>query len=111
MKTIANRRRHPRHIALFSAKYTVKSGTYRDLVRNVSAGGIYIIARRTIQDGQRISLRFPVLAFDKKPTVTGTVIRSQYQGFAVRFDNPVDEKICRDGQSPHIEIQRDPPAK
>jgi len=73
MNTTADRRRHPRHIALFSAKYTVKSGTYRDFVRNVSAGGIYIISRQTIKDGQRISLRFPVLAFDKKPSVTVTV--------------------------------------
>lgn len=110
MKTIANRRRYPRHIALFSAKYTVKSGTYRDLVRNVSAGGIYIMTRQTIQDGQRISLRFPVLAFDKKPSVTGTVIRSQHRGFAVMFDHPVDEKICQDGQSPHVEIEQDQPA-
>lgn len=110
MNTIANRRRHPRHIALFSAKYTVKSGTYRDLVRNVSAGGIYIISRRAIADGQRISLRFPVLAFDRKPSVTGTVIRSQYRGFAVMFDNPVDDKICRDGQLSHVEIEQDQPA-
>ncbi len=110
MNTTANRRRHPRHIALFSAKYTVKSGTYRDLVRNVSAGGIYIVSRRTLKDGQRISLRFPVLAFDKKPSVTGTVIRSQYRGFAVMFDNPVEEKICRDGQFPHVEIEQDPPS-
>lgn len=93
MNTTADRRRHPRHIALFSAKYTVKSGTYRAFVRNVSAGGIYIISRQTIKDGQRISLRFPVLAFDKKPSVTGTVIRSQNRGFAVMFDNPVEEKI------------------
>ena len=109
MKTIANRRRHPRHTALFSAKYTIKSGTYRDLVRNVSAGGIYIVTRRTIKDGQRISLRFPVLAFDNKPSVTGTVIRSQTRGFAVMFDNPVEEKICQNGQAPHLEIEQDQP--
>ncbi|WP_372680825.1 PilZ domain-containing protein [Desulfosarcina sp.] len=109
MNTIANRRRHPRHIALFTAKYTVKSGTYRDLVRNVSAGGIYIISRRTIRDGQRISLRFPVLAFDKKPSVAGTVIRSHHRGFAVMFDHPVEAKIGRDGRFPHIEIKQDQP--
>jgi len=109
MNPIANRRRHTRRTALFSAKYTVKSGTYRDLVRNVSAGGIFIVTRRTIEDGQRISLRFPVLAFDRKPGVTGTVIRSHYQGFAVRFDEPVEEGICREGQSPHCEADQDQP--
>ena len=109
MNPIANRRRHTRRTALFSAKYTVKSGTYRDLVRNVSAGGIFIVTRRPIEDGQRISLRFPVFAFDKKPGVTGTVVRSQDKGFAVIFDNPIEEKICQDGQSPHIETLRDQP--
>ena len=109
MNPIANRRRHPRRTALFSAKYTVKSGTYRDLVRNVSAGGIFIVTRRPIEDGQRISLRFPVFAFDKKPGVTGTVVRSQDKGFAVIFDNSIEEKICQDGQSPHIETERERP--
>ena len=109
MNPIANRRRHTRRTVLYGAKYTVKSETYRDLVRNVSAGGIFIVTRRTIEDGQRISLRFPVLAFDRKPGVTGTVVRSQDKGFAVRFDEPVEEKICQDGQSPDIEIKQDQP--
>jgi hypothetical protein len=70
MKAVANRRQHPRRTALFSAKFTVKSGTYRDLVKNVSAGGIFIGSRRMIEHGQRISLRFPVMAFDSKPIQT-----------------------------------------
>ena len=90
MNTPCDRRRYPRHISLFSAKYTVKSGTYRDLVRNVSAGGIYIDTRRSIHDGQKISLRFPVFAFDRKPSITGTVIRSHQRGFAVKFDTPIE---------------------
>ncbi len=92
MNTPSDRRRYPRHISLFSAKYTVKSGTYRDLVRNVSSGGVYIDTRRRINDGQKISLRFPVLAFDRKPSVTGTVVRSHQAGFAVRFDTPIEER-------------------
>ncbi len=103
MKLVANRRKHPRRIVLFSAKFTVKSGTYRDLVKNVSAGGIFIGSRRMIEHGQRISLRFPVMAFDKKPSVTGTVVRSQPMGFAVMFDHPIEDKIGRDGQVPHIQ--------
>jgi Tfp pilus assembly protein PilZ len=105
MKAVANRRQHPRRTALFSAKFTVKSGTYRDLVKNVSAGGIFIGSRRMIEHGQRISLRFPVMAFDSKPSVTGTVVRSQPTGFAVMFDQPIEAEICRDGQVPPADVK------
>lgn len=93
-----NRREYQRHTALFSAKYTIKSGTYRDLIGNVSAGGIFIYTRRDIINGQRITLRFPIIAFDKKPSVLGTVVRAQDKGFAVKFDNPVEECLPRDNQ-------------
>jgi len=93
MSTKPDLRRHPRHTALYSAKYTVKSGTYRDLIGNVSAGGIYIYTRRMIKDGQKISLRFPIVAFDRRANITGTVVRSHDRGFAVMFDNPIEERI------------------
>ena len=105
MNTTANRRRYPRRTALFSAKYTITSGTYRDMVRNVSAGGIFIATRRTINDGQRIGLRFPVFAFDQRPRVMGTVVRSQDKGFAVVFDHPIGERIGQDGRFSGTEIE------
>jgi hypothetical protein len=93
MDNNVNRREYQRRTALFSAKYTVKSGTYRDLIGNVSAGGIFIYTRRDIINGQRITLRFPIMAFDQKPSVLGTVVRSQDKGFAVMFDSPIKERI------------------
>ena len=106
MKTRSDRRRYPRNAAAFAVKYTVNAVTYRDLVRNVSAGGIYIGNWRAIKDGQRISLQFLVSDFENKPGVMGTVMRSQDKGFAVIFDNPIEETICRTGQDPGIEIER-----
>ena len=96
MEPMVNRRKYPRHLALFSAKYIVKSGTFRDLIGNVSAGGIYIYTRRAVARGQRITLRFPIVAFDQRPSVLGTVVRSQDQGFAVMFDRPIEERIPKD---------------
>jgi len=97
-ETQSERRQYPRHTALYHAKYTIKSGTYRDLISNVSADGIYINTWRTIKHGQRISLRFPVMAFDRRPEVVGSVVRSQDRGFAVMFDNPIEEMVCQEGQ-------------
>lgn len=102
MNAKQNRRRYPRRNAQFSVKYSVKSGRYRDLVSNIGAGGIYITTRQTIEPGQKISLQFPVFAFDRKPSVMGTVVRSQDNGFAVEFDNPIEERVCPDDKHPEI---------
>ena len=48
MKTVPNRRRYPRHTALFSAKYTAKEGTHRDLIQDIGAGGVFVCTRRKI---------------------------------------------------------------
>lgn len=90
MATIPDQRKHPRHPALYAAKYTIASETYRDAVENISAGGIYIRTRRAVEQGQRISLRFPIVAFDQRPSVEGRVIRAEANGFAVMFDQPIE---------------------
>jgi integration host factor subunit alpha len=106
METGSDRRRYPRNTAAFAVEYTVNEMTYRDLVRDVSAGGIYIGNWRAIKDGQRINLQFPVSVSEKKPRVMGTVMRSQDKGFAVIFDTPIEEKICRACQDPGLKIER-----
>ncbi len=100
MNVGSEKREYPRHTALFSAKYTVKSGTFRDLIGNVSAGGIYIYTRREIKQGQRISLRFPIIAFDQRPSVGGTVVRSLDRGFAVMFDHPIEGRLPKGVEHP-----------
>ena len=93
MKPESDQRQFPRHAVLFNAKYTIESETFRDSVSNVSAGGIFIYSQRAVKQGQRISLRFPVLAFDNKPSVEGMVVRSEDHGFAVMFDHPIEDQI------------------
>jgi hypothetical protein len=107
MDGITNRRRYERHSVLYSAKYIVRSGTHRDLIGNISAGGIFIYTRRDITSGQRITLRFPIVAFDQKPSVSGTVVRSQAKGFAVMFDCPIKDDIPTSILTPDL---HDPPA-
>ena len=91
MEPQLEKRRYPRRRAFYDAKYTIASGTYRDPIADVSAGGISIQTHRTVDHGERIRLRFPIIAFDQRPSITGTVVRSQEKGFAVAFDTPVLE--------------------
>ena len=102
MNAVPNRRQYPRHTALFSIKYTVKRGAFRDLIINIGAGGVFVRTRRTINQGQPINLQFPILAFKRMLSVMGIVVRSNSRGFAVMFDEPLEEKIYKEGQFPEI---------
>lgn len=93
MQTETDHRQYPRIPVLFNAKYTIRSETFRDSVGNLSAGGIYINSRQPVTPGQRIDLRFPILAFDRRPGVAGMVVRRDDNGFAVAFDHPIEERF------------------
>jgi len=97
MNTVPNRRRFTRHSALFSAKYTAKEGTYRDLINDIGAGGVFVCTRRKIAQGRSINIQIPILAFKKRLSLMGTVVWCNSKGFAVMFDEPIDEKIFNRG--------------
>ncbi|MGD9310742.1 MAG: PilZ domain-containing protein [Desulfosarcina sp.] len=106
MNTNKNRRQHLRHSAFFSVRYTVKEGTFRDLITNIGAGGAFISTRRHVNLNQTVSIRFPTFAFEKQFYAKGIVVRQNSSGFAVSFNAPVDEKICHEGQPPGILSER-----
>lgn len=97
MNVVPNRRRHPRHTALFSAKYTAKEGTYRDLIKDIAAGGAFVCTRRKITQGRTINLQVPIFAFGKRLSLMGAVVRCNAKGFAVMFDEPIDETLFNKG--------------
>jgi hypothetical protein len=97
MNTVPNRRQFPRHRALFSAKYTAREGTYRDLIKDIGAGGVFLCTRRKILQGRTINIQIPIFAFKKRLSLMGTVVRCNAKGFAVMFDKPIADKIFRRG--------------
>ena len=99
---ITNRHEYPRRTAYIIAKYTTKEGTHRDLIKNIGAGGLFVKTSRRISLGQSITLEFPLFQFDKPIQVTGQVVRRDSDGFAVEFDEPLDDLVCEDGEFPEI---------
>ncbi|WP_319406236.1 PilZ domain-containing protein [uncultured Desulfosarcina sp.] len=97
-----NRHQHSRRTSYIIAKYSVKEGTYRDVIKNIGAGGLFIGTSRNIAEGQTISLEFPLLQFDKIIQVSGKVVRREHNGFAVDFDEPIDDLVGKDGLLPEI---------
>ena len=97
-----NQRQHPRRAAYIIAKYTVKEGTFRDIIKNISATGIFVNASRTVAQGQPIELEFPVFTFDNLIRVKGVVSRISQKGFSVVFDEPIEGLVCKEGHFPEI---------
>jgi len=100
MNTVAHRREYARYSAVFSAKYTTKEGRFRDLTRDVGAGGVFISTQRKIRQGQRINIQFPIFAFEKRLSLMGTVVRCESNGFAVMFEDAIKVKAFKDGRFP-----------
>lgn len=102
-----NLRRFPRRAAFIIAEYTAKEGSFRDIIKNIGATGVFIRTWRRIAEGQPIELKFPVFDFEDQLQVTGMVARSTQKGFSVVFDQPIDGLICREGHFPEIVHESD----
>jgi len=100
MNSLQHRREYTRYTAVFSIKYTAKEGKFRDLTRDVGAGGVFINTKRKIKQGRRINIQFPIFAFEKKLSPMGTVVRCEADGFAVRFEEAIDVGFFKDGRFP-----------
>ena len=102
-----NRQEYTRRTSYIITKYTVKEGTYRDVIKNIGAGGLFVRTSRRISMAQSIVLEFPLFEFEKIVQVAGTVIRRDADGFAVAFDEPLSDLICKDGNFPDIVHESD----
>jgi len=65
--------------------YEIDNRTHRNFIQDISAAGVFIETSNSPAVGEKITLRFS-LADDKKPiTITGRIVRSIDNGFAVDF--------------------------
>ena len=108
MNPTPNRHEYPRRTSYIITEYTVREGSFRDVIKNIGAGGLFVRTSRRIATGQPIAMEFPLFQFDNMVRITGKVIRRDPDGFAVAFDEPLNALICRDGEFPDIvhEIDR-----
>lgn len=104
-----NQRQYPRRTTFIFANYTVKEGTRQNVILNISAGGLFVRTWDKVVPGQSITLQFPLFSFEQTIQVSGTISRIEPMGFAVTFDNPIGEMICREGHFPEIVHQGNRP--
>ena len=102
MKFIPKRNTFPRRTSYIITEYTVNEGTFRDVIKNIGAGGLFVRTSRKVAAGQPITLQFPLFDFEQTIQVTDTVSRITQLGFAVTFDEQIDGLICKKGHFPEI---------
>lgn len=97
-----------RRPAFIIVEYIVKEGVFRDIIKNIGPGGIYIGTQRSIASDQDIVLKFPLFSSEDIIEAKGRVVRSGPHGFAVTLDAPIDDLIGKDGVFQNIVHEIDP---
>ena len=102
MKPANDNRQYPRRTSHIVAEYAVLEGTFRDEIKNIGAGGMFIKTEKKIAVGQPIRVKFPLFDFDQIIQTSGRVVRSDSDGIAVTFTDAIQGLICREGYFPEI---------
>ena len=102
-----DQRKHTRKAAFIIAEYTTKEGTFKDVLNDVSADGLFVSTWRRYEYGESIVLKFPLFSLDHIIQVRGKVIRNESDGFAISFDEPIQGLMCKEGYFPEIVQQSD----
>jgi hypothetical protein len=107
MNSKTNQRRFTRRAAFIIAEYTTAEGTFRDMIKDIGADGLFVKTWRKVVAEEPIMLKFPLFSFDKIIRVSGKVVRNDQDGFAISFDKPIQGLICKDGHLPEIVRETD----
>jgi len=109
LKIERERRQYPRQTTFINAEYTVLEGTFRDTIKNIGAGGLFIKTDRAIAVGQPITVGFPLYNFDNVIQSVGRVVRIDLDGIAVTFNEAIEGPVCKEGHFPEIVNEADRP--
>ncbi len=91
------RRKHERKPFFIVVDYSAEERVYKDWIKNISAGGVFIETHMPFSVGQEVSLTFPLPNYQKYIKIIGKVVRIDLQGIGVRFKmaNQDQEKMIK----------------
>ncbi len=78
-------RKHARKALMAVVDYATQDQAYRDFIKNISAGGVFIETSVPASIGQELSLTFALPYHQANIKITGEVVRVSPQGIGVRF--------------------------
>jgi uncharacterized protein (TIGR02266 family) len=79
------RREHSRKSLFTVVDYRNSSRTYRDFIKNISFGGIFIETPQQLSVGETLLLTFQIPKSNKPIKVEGEIVQTTPQGVGIRF--------------------------
>ena len=79
------KRKHERKPFLTTVDYSTDSGSYRDFIKDISVGGVFIETGTSFLVGKVISMTFLLPEHEKKIKIQGEIIRIDEKGIGVKF--------------------------
>ena len=81
-----HRRKQPRKPSFVPVDYTVGDRAFKDFIKNISAGGVFIETRTPFSVGQEISMTFSSAKLDEPIKIRGTIFwANNMLGIGVKF--------------------------
>jgi len=78
-------RKHARKMFLTTLDYSTDSGSYRDFIKDISVGGLFIETGTSFSVGEEISMTLLLPEYGKKISIQGEIVRIEEQGIGVKF--------------------------
>jgi hypothetical protein len=78
-------RKHYRKPVFTVVDYATQGHAYKDFIRNISPGGVYIETPMPFSVGQELSLTFALPTYEKHIKISGEIVRVDSQGIGVKF--------------------------
>ncbi|UCF83245.1 MAG: PilZ domain-containing protein [Desulfobacteraceae bacterium] len=84
-KLVGDRRKHKRKSIFMVIDYSIKDRTYKDFIKNISTGGVFIETRMAPGAGQKIVMSFTLPNCRKHVKIAGEIAQTNLQGIGVKF--------------------------
>jgi|GEM_PF-1849469 hypothetical protein len=79
------KRKHPRKPCSIVVDYASRDRAFRDYIRDISSGGVFIETSKEFSIGDEIMMTFSISSKQKPFKFTGQVVRITNQGIGVKF--------------------------
>jgi Tfp pilus assembly protein PilZ len=78
-------RKHERKPFFTTLDYSTESRPYRDFIKDISVGGLFIETGTSFSVGEEISMTLLLPQYEKKIKIQGEIVRIEEQGIGVKF--------------------------
>ena len=95
-KTVENeQRRHSRKDTLLPVDYASYDKSFRDFIRDISEGGVFIETKQPLMPGHKIAMTFMTTDNQHHFKINGKIVRYVQDGIGVKFDKITSEQTTQ----------------